>query len=158
MQSRYYHKGQDAKWDVTRPMFSWTRSWRKLVAECKMPGFRFHDLRHTFRTWGAEAGVPLEVMMAQLGHMDRETSLEYVHIQQRALERAQQLIESEQKEILATAEGRKPRVRSRAKTEQIQAKCAASKSMRRQRTDVISPTLISGQSAPARPQLAAAGQ
>jgi integrase len=46
-------------------MFSWTRSWRKLVAECGMPGFRFHDLRHTFRTWGAEAGVPLEVMMAQ---------------------------------------------------------------------------------------------
>jgi hypothetical protein len=120
-----------------------------------MPGFRFHDLRHTFRTWGAEAGVPLEVMMAQLGHMDRETSLEYVHIQQRALERAQQLIESEQKEILATAEGRKARVGRRAKTEKIQAKHAASKATRRQRIHVISPTLISGPSAPARPQLAA---
>jgi hypothetical protein len=99
--------------------------------------------------------VPLEVMMAQLGHMDRETSLEYVHIQQRALERAQQLIESEQKEILATAEGRKARVRSRAKTEEIQAERAASKSMRRQRKHVISPTLISGPSAPVRRQLAA---
>jgi hypothetical protein len=44
-------------------------------------------------------------MMAQLGHMDRETSLEYVHIQQRALERARQLIESEQAEILAFAQG-----------------------------------------------------
>src|SRR5262249_15379133 len=44
MQSRYYHKGQDAKWDVNRPMFSWTRSWRKLVMESGMPGFRFHDL------------------------------------------------------------------------------------------------------------------
>ena len=73
---------------------------------CGMRGFRFHDLRHTFRTLGAEAGVPLEVMMAQLGHMDRETSLEYVHIQQRALERAKQLIESEQEDVLATAEGR----------------------------------------------------
>ena len=71
-----------------------------------MPGFRFHDLRHTFRTRGAEAGVPLEVMMAQLGHMDRETSLEYVHIQQRALERAKELMEFEQEEVLATAEGR----------------------------------------------------
>jgi len=70
------------------------------------PGFRFHDLRHTFRTLGAEAGVPLEVMMAQLGHMDRETSLEYVHIQQRALEHAKQLIESQQAEVLAAAEGR----------------------------------------------------
>jgi len=35
-----------------------------------MTGFPFHDLRHTFRTQGAQAGVPLEVMMAQLGHMD----------------------------------------------------------------------------------------
>ena len=81
-----------------------------------MQGFRFHDLRHTFRTLGAEAGVPLEVMMAQLGHMDRETSLEYVHIQQRALERAKQLIESEQAEVLATAQGRplEPAKRSEA--------------------------------------------
>ena len=71
---------------------------------CDMAGFRFHDLRHTFRTLGAEAGVPLEVMMAQLGHMDRETSLEYVHIQQNAFERAKQLIESEQAEVLAAAQ------------------------------------------------------
>jgi hypothetical protein len=41
--------------------------------------------------------------MAQLGHMDRQTSLDYVHIQQRALERAKQLIEAEQAEILASA-------------------------------------------------------
>jgi len=73
-----------------------------------MTGFRFHDLRHTFRTLGAEAGVPLEVMMAQLGHMDRETSLEYVHVQNRALERAKQLIESEQQEILLAAQGKRP--------------------------------------------------
>lgn len=89
--------------DVNRPMTGWVRSWRKLMEKCGMTGFRFHDLRHTFRTLGAEAGVPLEVMMAQLGHMDRETSLEYVHIQNRALERAKQLIESEQQEILAAA-------------------------------------------------------
>lgn len=95
-----------AKWDVTRPMTGWVKSWRKLTEACGMQGFRFHDLRHTFRTLGAEAGVPLEVMMAQLGHMDRETSLNYVHIQHRALERAKQLIESEQAEVLACAEGR----------------------------------------------------
>ncbi len=105
-----------AKWDVTRPMTGWVKSWRKLMEACSMQGFRFHDLRHTFRTLGAEAGVPLEVMMAQLGHMDRETSLEYVHIQQRALERAKQLIESEQAEVLATAQGRplEPAKRSEA--------------------------------------------
>ena len=51
--------------------------------------------------------MPLEVMMAQLGHMDRQTSLDYVHIQQRALERAKQLIEAEQAEILASTQVRK---------------------------------------------------
>ena len=50
--------------------------------------------------------MPLEVMMAQLGHLDRETSLEYVHVQNRALERAKQLIESEQQEILLTAKSK----------------------------------------------------
>src|SRR5262249_17508945 len=99
--SRKLAKVSKAKGDVNRPTTTWVRGWRKLTAVCGMAGFRFHDLRHTFRTLGAEAGVPLEVMMAQLGHMDRETSLDYVHIQQRALERAKQLIESEQKEILS---------------------------------------------------------
>jgi len=107
--SRYSAQRVIGEWDVTKPMTSWVKSWRKLVAACGMSGFRFHDLRHTFRTQGAEAGVPLEVMMAQLGHMDRQTSLDYVHIQQRALERAKQLIEAEQAEILAAT-----RVSSRA--------------------------------------------
>ncbi len=99
--SRYAARRVTGEWDVTKPMRSWVKSWRKLMAACGMKGFRFHDLRHTFRTQGAEAGVPLEVMMAQLGHMDRQTSLDYVHIQQHALERAKQLIEAEQAEILA---------------------------------------------------------
>src|SRR5438132_7526975 len=97
-------KDKNQKFDVNRPMTGWVKSWRKLTQKCNMDGFRFHDLRHTFRTLGAEAGVPLEVMMAQLGHMDRETSLEYVHIQQQALERAKQLTESEQAPVLAAAQ------------------------------------------------------
>ena len=109
---RAMRKPGSPKWDVTQPMRSWVRSWRKLTEACGMSGFRFHDLRHTFRTQGAEAGVPLEVMMAQLGHMDRETSLEYVHIQQRALERAKQLIESEQAEILAATQKKRSLTKS----------------------------------------------
>jgi integrase len=157
MQSRYYRKGQDGEWDVNQPMLSWTRSWRKLVAECGMQGFRFHDLRHTFRTWGAEAGVPLEVMMAQLGHMDRETSLEYVHIQQRALERAQQLIESEQREILAAAEGRKRKTKTHRHTaiEVVKADRTRSTSKPRGRTGVISEPRMLRQSPHARPPSAA---
>jgi integrase len=97
-------KDPNRKFDVNQPMTGWVKSWRKLMEKCGMKGFRFHDLRHTFRTLGAEAGVPLETMMAQLGHMDRQTSLDYVHIQNRALERAKQLIELEQTEVLAAAQ------------------------------------------------------
>ena len=111
--SRHWSKKTREKWDVSQPMKTWVKSWRKLMAACHMPGFRFHDLRHTFRTQGAEAGVPLEVMMAQLGHMDRETSLEYVHIQQHALQRAQELIEREQAEVLRAARGREAKVHPR---------------------------------------------
>ena len=73
-----------------------------------MAGFRFHDLRHTFRTLGAQAGVPLEVMMAQVGHMDRETSLEYVHIQTDALREAQRLIERRQTKVTRAARQARP--------------------------------------------------
>jgi integrase len=111
--SRILSKVTDQKWDVTKPMVTWVKSWRKLMEACGMPGFRFHDLRHTFRTLGAQAGVPLEVMMAQVGHMDRQTSLEYVHIQQNALERAQRLIDREQAAVLRATASRVPRPRRR---------------------------------------------
>jgi integrase len=122
-----YNGRCDQKWDVTKPMTGWVKSWRKLMKACGMAGFRFHDLRHTFRTQGAEVGVPLEVMMAQLGHMDRETSLEYVHIQQRALERAKELIEAEQSEIMKAVE---------AHSAQLEVRSAA--------PDASGPTLILG--------------
>ena len=48
--SRYWSKKTSQKWDVSQPMTTWIKSWRKLMIACKMPGFRFHDLRHTFRT------------------------------------------------------------------------------------------------------------
>lgn len=100
--SRIIAKTTAQKWDVTRPMATWVKSWRKLMEQCGMAGFRFHDLRHTFRTFGAHAGVPLEVMMEQVGHMDRETSLEYVHIQTDALKHAQRLIEGQQANLMRT--------------------------------------------------------
>jgi len=68
-----------------------------------MTGFRFHDLRHTFRTMGRDAGVPLETMMVWLGHMDRQTSLEYVHTQKETLEKAKDAIELQQQIAIATA-------------------------------------------------------
>jgi integrase len=102
--SRHLAKKSAEKWDVTRPMTSWVKAWRKLMAACNMTGFRFHDLRHTFRTMGRDAGVPLETMMVWLGHMDRQTSLEYVHTQKETLDKAKGAIELQQQVAMATAQ------------------------------------------------------
>lgn len=41
---------------------------------------RFHDLRHTFATWKAQDGVPIEVLSKLLGHSDIKTTDRYRHL------------------------------------------------------------------------------
>jgi integrase len=45
-----------------------------------LPEFRFHDLRHTHITHAVEAGVPIEVIMAQVGHLSAEMTRHYAHL------------------------------------------------------------------------------
>ncbi len=40
---------------------------------------RFHDLRHTFGTTLAAAGVPLRTIQEYLGHADIKTTQIYMH-------------------------------------------------------------------------------
>ena len=44
-----------------------------------MPGIPFHDLRHTFATRLAAAGVPLRAIQEYLGHADLKTTQVYAH-------------------------------------------------------------------------------
>jgi integrase len=46
-----------------------------------LPTARFHDLRHTFGTQAARAGVPLSDIQALMGHANISTTLIYVHYQ-----------------------------------------------------------------------------
>jgi integrase len=41
---------------------------------------RFHDLRHTHITHAIESGVPIEVVMAQVGHVSAEMTRYYTHL------------------------------------------------------------------------------
>jgi integrase len=50
---------------------------RALKAAQLEPAFRFHDLRHTFGTAMAAAGVPMRTLMAMMGHEDMQTTLIY---------------------------------------------------------------------------------
>jgi integrase len=45
-----------------------------------LPGFRFHDLRHTHITHAIEEGVPIEVVMAQVAHVTPEMTRYYTHL------------------------------------------------------------------------------
>lgn len=47
--------------------------------EAGMPGFRFHDLRHTGQTMAAATGVTIKDPMRRLGHASPAASYRYLH-------------------------------------------------------------------------------
>src|SRR5262249_35875608 len=44
------------------------RRFQRRLDWAELPKFRFHDLRHTFGSYAAQAGVDLEVIAAAMGH------------------------------------------------------------------------------------------
>ena len=66
--------------DPTRHQTSWDSAWEALKQAAGLPGFRFHDLRHTHITHAIEEGVPIEVVMAQVGHVSAEMTRYYTHL------------------------------------------------------------------------------
>ena len=56
---------------------------RHILPACKklkLPNIGWHDLRHTYTTWGRRAGVPVEAMRDQLGHASAMLTLDvYSH-------------------------------------------------------------------------------
>jgi integrase len=50
---------------------------RALKAAGVAPGHRFHDLRHTFGTVMAAAGVPMRTLQEWMGHRDLATTQRY---------------------------------------------------------------------------------
>ena len=54
------------------------RRYRQALKAAQLePTFRFHDLRHSFGTATAAAGVPMRTLMAMMGHEDIHTTLIY---------------------------------------------------------------------------------
>jgi integrase len=78
---------------------SWEWEWERF-REATGIHRRFHDLRHTYISRAAEAGVPISVLRAQVGHMSDRMVTWYTHISERAQFKAACQLESQSPELL----------------------------------------------------------
>jgi integrase len=76
------------KLDATKPMRKWDTAWRAVRDAAKLPGLRFHDLRHTVITELAERGVPDGVLKSIAGHITQKMLDHYSHIRMTAKRQA----------------------------------------------------------------------
>jgi integrase len=64
------------------------KRFKEAVERAGLRGVRFHDLRHTFGTRMAAAGVPMRTLQEWMGHRDFKTTLIYADYAPSAHERA----------------------------------------------------------------------
>ena len=88
-------------WDPTHPQSSWAAEWEKVRKQARIEHRRFHDLRHSYITRAAEAGVPILVIEQQVGHMSKAMVEHYAHISQAAVHKAAQLMEEQNRDLPA---------------------------------------------------------
>ena len=55
------------------------RVWLDATSKAGLPGFRFHDLRHTSATLAIAAGSSTKELMQRLGHSTPAAALRYQH-------------------------------------------------------------------------------
>ena len=54
--------------------------WEAVRTAANLPSVPFHDLRHTFASFGAAGGLSLPLIAAVLGHRDVKTTQQYAHL------------------------------------------------------------------------------
>ncbi len=57
-----------------------TAAWYKALKRCGIENFRWHDLRHTWASWHAQAGTPLFVLQELGGWESTEMVRRYAHL------------------------------------------------------------------------------
>jgi integrase len=79
--------------DWTQPMKQLQPAHRQALKDSGVPAFRLYDLRHTYGTRAAEAGMDPLTLMKTMGHADLKTTQRYVHLSKRHLFEAQVRVE-----------------------------------------------------------------
>jgi integrase len=67
---------------LRRSNFQRTANWTAAVSQAGLPGFHFHDLRHTGNTLASRTGASLADLMARMGHSSTRAALIYQHAAQ----------------------------------------------------------------------------
>ncbi len=67
---------------LRRSNFQRACTWTKAVTEVGLPGFHFHDLRHTGNTLASRTGASLADLIARMGHSSTRAALIYQHAAQ----------------------------------------------------------------------------
>jgi integrase len=102
--ARHTHAGDpwhgDTGFDPRHHQTSWVWEWNRFREAAGLTHRRFHDLRHSYISRAAEAGVPISVLQAQVGHMSARMVDWYTHISSQALHKAACLMESESPELV----------------------------------------------------------
>lgn len=77
-------KGKDLRWVFVfrgKPVYQvTTATWRRACVKAGVPGFRFHDLRHTWASWQVQAGTPLLALQEMGGWASFEMVRRYAHL------------------------------------------------------------------------------
>ena len=75
-----------------RHLVNLEKPWRKIREMAQISDVRLHDLRHSFASIGAGAGLGLPVIGALLGHAQAATTARYAHLASDPLQQAADLI------------------------------------------------------------------
>jgi integrase len=79
--------------EETGESYNFRKSFETALKKSNITGFRFHDLRHTFASHLAMAGVDLNTVRELLGHKSLDMTLRYSHLSQDHKKRAVELLD-----------------------------------------------------------------
>lgn len=74
--------------DPKKPRSDLKRPWARITAHAELEGVRLHDVRHSFASVGAAAGMGLGVVGKLLGHASPATTARYSHLADDPVRRA----------------------------------------------------------------------
>jgi integrase len=74
--------------DPNQPRSDLKRPWTLVCRRAGLEGLRLHDLRHSFASVGAGAGLGLPIIGKLLGHASPTTTSKYAHLDSDPVRRA----------------------------------------------------------------------